>query len=158
MKQRNPVSVVVLGTLFGPFYQLYWRVSTKNDLLARGADIPTAWLATFPITNFYFDIKYANGADEVLEGGMRGGVIFFLMQWLLLGVVLTQFIKLFVLDAAGESTVWLTSVAYFLGALGIAFIQDVYNEYPGTPVGSEPAAPPSVDSSQGRVPSVDTLL
>ena len=85
MKNRSLLAVVLL-TIFGfGIYGIYWQVSTKREMVERGADIPTAWLIIVPIANLYWAYKYCMGVEKVTNGKMSGVMALVLM--LVLGVV-----------------------------------------------------------------------
>lgn len=85
MKNRSPLAVVLLTIVTFGIYGIYWEVSTKVEMVAKGADIPTAWLIIIPIANLYWVYKYCMGVEKVSNGKMSGVMALVLM--LVLGVV-----------------------------------------------------------------------
>lgn len=81
MSKRNVV-LVILFSLFIPFYALYWTVSTKNEMNRVGAEIPTAWLILVPFVNFWWMYKYFEGVGVATRKEMSGLVAFLLMFFL----------------------------------------------------------------------------
>ncbi len=77
---RDWILVVVLTIITVGIYGIYWVVSTKNEMVDMGADIPTAWLLIIPIANIYFMWKYAHGVEFISEGAISGVLLFIL--WL----------------------------------------------------------------------------
>ena len=49
-------------------YGIVWFVNTKDEMNARGADIPTAWLLLVPFANLWWIWKYSEGVDKVTDG------------------------------------------------------------------------------------------
>ena len=58
VKERNPITVIILMMVTCGIYGLYWMIQTKNEINEKGGDIPTAWLIIIPIANFYWLWKY----------------------------------------------------------------------------------------------------
>ena len=85
MKNRSPLAVVLLTIVTFGIYGIYWEVSTKVEMVEKGADIPTAWLIIIPIANLYWAYKYCMGVEKVSNGKMSGVMALVLM--LVLGVV-----------------------------------------------------------------------
>jgi hypothetical protein len=63
MKNRNPFLVFLLPFLTCGIYPIVWYVSTKEEMNARGAAIPTAWLLIVPFVNVYWMWRYAAGVE-----------------------------------------------------------------------------------------------
>lgn len=82
MTNRNPILVIILGFLTCGIYHLYWLVSTKSELNARGANIPTAWLLIIPFVNIYWLWCWSQGVEKV-TGNSLGAVPAFLLAMLL---------------------------------------------------------------------------
>lgn len=85
MKNRSPLAVVLLTLVTFGIYGIYWQVSTKIEMVEKGADIPTAWLIIIPVANLYWAYKYCMGVEKVSNGKMSGVMALVLM--LVLGVV-----------------------------------------------------------------------
>jgi hypothetical protein len=79
MTQRSPVTVVLLTIVTCGIYGIIWYVQTKEEMIARGADIPTAWLLIVPIANWYWLWKYSEGVQLVTKGEMSATTTFLLM-------------------------------------------------------------------------------
>jgi hypothetical protein len=75
MKNRNPGLVFVLACFTCGIYGLVWFVKTKEELNARGNDIPTAWLLILPFINLYWLWKWASGVEKVTGFGSAGAFI-----------------------------------------------------------------------------------
>ena len=82
MKHRDPVMVFVLTIITFGIYSLVWLVTTKNQMNANGAQIPTAWLLIIPLANIYWYWKFCEGVELVTNEGM-GAATAFLLMWLL---------------------------------------------------------------------------
>jgi len=80
VQYRDWIAVVILSVVTLGIYGVYWIVSTKNEMVAMGADIPTAWLLIIPIANIYFIWKYAQVVEFISEGAIYGVLQFVL--WL----------------------------------------------------------------------------
>lgn len=78
-ENRSPLAVVLLTLVTFGFYGLYWEVSTKIEMVNKGADIPTAWLIIIPIANIWWLYKYCMGVEKVTEGKMSGVMALVLM-------------------------------------------------------------------------------
>ncbi len=82
MKKRNPLAVFVLGLVTLSIYSIYWYVVTKEEMKARGADIPTALLLIVPFANIWWLWKYSQGVEQVTNTKLQA-VLAFLLLWLL---------------------------------------------------------------------------
>jgi len=85
MQQRSPFLVFFLPLITFGIYGIVWYVKTKNEMNARGAQIPTAWLLIIPIANIYWIYRYSQGVEAVTSGDMSTGVAFILL--FLLGII-----------------------------------------------------------------------
>ena len=85
MKIRNPVAVFFLPIITFGIYAIYWYVKTKEELKAKGANIPTAWLLIVPIVNLYWLWLYAQGVEKATNSAFTAPVAFILL--LLLGSI-----------------------------------------------------------------------
>lgn len=82
MQQRNPIMVILLSIITFGIYGLVWFVITKNQMNAKGAQIPTAWLLIIPFVNIWWLWKFSEGVELVTNKGM-GTAVVFLLLWLL---------------------------------------------------------------------------
>jgi hypothetical protein len=91
MTRRSALSVLVLSFVTFGIYPLIWLVNTKEEMNARGANIPTAFLMVIPLANIYWMWKYAEGVEVVTDRRMSGPVAF-LVLWLLsfIGMAILQ--------------------------------------------------------------------
>ena len=85
MQQRSPFLVFLLSLITFGIYGIVWYVNTKNEMNARGAQIPTAWLLIIPIVNIYWLWKYSEGVELVTKKDMSTAVAFILL--FLLGII-----------------------------------------------------------------------
>ena len=91
MQNRNPIVVILLSIVTFGIYSLVWLVKTKGEMVAKGADIPTAWFLIIPLVNLYWLWKYCQGVDKVTEGKMSAPVAFILFFVLsLIGMAIIQ--------------------------------------------------------------------
>ncbi|MEO7732394.1 MAG: DUF4234 domain-containing protein [Kofleriaceae bacterium] len=91
MQKRSVASVIILTLITFGIYAIIWHVKTKDEMVAEGADIPTAWLMIIPIANIYWYWKWCGGVDHVTNGKMSQPVAF-LLSWLLtlIGMAIVQ--------------------------------------------------------------------
>ena len=82
MQYRNPTTVFFLSLITFGIYPIVWYVQTKDEMNAKGAEIPTAWLLIVPIANFYWLWKYAEGVEKTTNGDKSAGVAFCLLLFL----------------------------------------------------------------------------
>lgn len=85
MTKRSVVAVIILTFITCGIYALYWFVKTKDEMVARGADIPTGWLLIIPIAHIYWQWKWSQGVEHVTRGKSTAAVTFVLV--FLLGVI-----------------------------------------------------------------------
>ncbi len=82
MQHRDPIMVILLSIITLGIYSLFWFVTTKNEMNATGAQIPTAWLIIIPFVNIWWYWKFCEGVELVTNKGM-GAAVAFLLLWLL---------------------------------------------------------------------------
>ena len=82
MRNRNVFAVALLPIVTFGIYSIYWSVSTKTEMNAKGAQIPTAWLMIVPFVNIWWLWKHSEGVEHVTGGKMQG-VLSFILQWLI---------------------------------------------------------------------------
>ncbi len=82
MQHRDPIMVILLSIITLGIYSLFWYVVTKNEMNAKGAQIPTAWLIIIPFVNIWWYWKFCEGVELVTNKGM-GVAVAFLLLWLL---------------------------------------------------------------------------
>jgi hypothetical protein len=91
MKKRNVFAVFILPFVTFGIYAIVWYVSTKEEMNAKGAQIPTAWLLIIPFVNLYWLWVYAKGVEKVTNGAC-GAMSNFLLRLFLgpIGMAITQ--------------------------------------------------------------------
>jgi hypothetical protein len=82
MKQRSPVAVALLPFVTLGIYGIVWQVKTKNEMNARGAQIPTAWLIIVPIVSYYWLWKYSEGVEQTTNASISTILSFVLLALL----------------------------------------------------------------------------
>ena len=82
MQHRNPIIVILLSIITLGIYSLVWLVTTKNQMNAKGAQIPTAWLIIIPFVNIWWCWKFSEGVELVTNKGMGTAVVFLLIYLL----------------------------------------------------------------------------
>ncbi len=85
MTKRNPIVVFLLPLITFGIYGIVWYVKTKGEMIAKGADIPTAWLLIIPIANLFWLWQYGKGVEKISEGKTNAATVFVLM--ILLGSI-----------------------------------------------------------------------
>ena len=91
MQHRNPIMVIFLSLITLGIYSLVWSVRTKNEMNAKGAQIPTAWLLIIPFASYFWLWKFSEGVEVVASKEMSAGVAFCLQFFL--GVIGTAIIQ-----------------------------------------------------------------
>ena len=76
MKQRSLVTIFLLSLVTLGIYCIYWLVSTKDEMVQRGAEIPSAWLLIVPFASIYWLWKYFQAAEQVTNGAISGVAMF----------------------------------------------------------------------------------
>ena len=82
MERRNPIMVILLSIITLGIYSLVWFVTTKNQMNARGAQIPTAWLIIIPFFDIWWNWKFSEGVEIVTKKKIGTFKAFLLMQFL----------------------------------------------------------------------------
>jgi hypothetical protein len=91
MKRVEPILVIFLTIITFGIYALVWYVTTKDQMNANGAKIPTAWLLIVPIVNFYWMWKFCEGVEIVTSKRMEGVMAFILLFLLgFIGMAIVQ--------------------------------------------------------------------
>lgn len=91
MEKRSPWAVFFLPIITFGIYGLVWYVKTKEEMIGKGAEIPTAWLLIVPIANFIWVWKYSKGVTKVTNGGIGTGAAFCLLLFLgIIGMAIIQ--------------------------------------------------------------------
>ncbi len=85
MKKRSIAAVVILSIVTLGIYSIVWSVLTKREMVALGAQIPTAWLIIVPVANIWWTWKYSAGVEKVTNSENNTAVVFLLL--FLLGVI-----------------------------------------------------------------------
>lgn len=97
MKHRSPVAVLLLPLITFGIYGIVWFVKTKNEMNAKGSDIPTAWLIIIPFVNLWWMWKYSEGVDKTTSSQLST-VISFILLFLLgsigMAIIQNEFNKL----------------------------------------------------------------
>ncbi len=97
MKNRSPLAVFFLPFITFGIYGIYWFVKTKDEMNAKGSEIPTAWLIIVPIVNYWWMWKYSEGVEKVTKAEMST-VISFILLFLLgsigMAIIQNEFNKL----------------------------------------------------------------
>ena len=76
MTKRSPVMVLVLCMVTCAIYELIWTMSTRNEMVERGADIPGNVFMFIPFANVWYVWKWSQGVEHVTKGAMSGTMAF----------------------------------------------------------------------------------
>ena len=79
MQHRNPIMVILLSIITFGIYGLVWYVTTKDQMNAKGAQIPTAWLLIIPVVDLWWLWKFCQGVELVTNKEMGAGVALLLI-------------------------------------------------------------------------------
>jgi hypothetical protein len=82
MQRRDPLMVAFLSLITFGIYGLVWYVKTKNEMNAKGAEVPTAWLIIIPILNLLWLWEFCQGVEMVTNKGLSGAMAFLLLIFL----------------------------------------------------------------------------
>ena len=90
MTNRSPASVFFLSIFTFGIYTIVWYASTRDEMVAKGADIPGIILAFIPFLNLIWFWKYAKGVERVTSGSTSAGKAFLLRLLGPIGMAITQ--------------------------------------------------------------------
>jgi hypothetical protein len=82
MTKRSVVAVILLTLVTCGLYGLYWFIRTKDEMVERGASIPTGWLLIVPFASIYWRWKWSVGVEHVTREKMSGAVCFLVIYLL----------------------------------------------------------------------------
>ena len=82
MQHRDPIMLILLSIITFGLYSLIWLVTTKNQMNAKGTQIPTAWLLIIPLVNIWWYWKFCEGVEIVTNRGMETTIAFLLIYLL----------------------------------------------------------------------------
>jgi hypothetical protein len=85
MTNRSPIGVFILTLLTGGIYGIFWLYWTKQEMITRGAEIPTMWLIWIPFISIYWLWKWSEGVEKATSTTMSSASAF-LLCWLLGGI------------------------------------------------------------------------
>jgi hypothetical protein len=76
--KRNPGLALLWSIITFGIYAIIWLASTRGELVARGAKVPTTWLIIIPIVNLYYYWKYSSGSQQVTGQNVNAILLFIL--------------------------------------------------------------------------------
>lgn len=82
MRQHNIALWLVLFVITCGIASVVWLFRTTNDMNARGAGIPTAWLVFVPLVNIWWMWRWSTGVERVTGKSMSAAVAFLLLFFL----------------------------------------------------------------------------
>ena len=90
MTNRSPTSVFFLTMVTFGIYGIVWYSSTRDEMVAKGADIPGIIMAFIPILNIIWMWNYAQGVERVTNGSTSAGSAFIMRFFGPIGMAITQ--------------------------------------------------------------------
>ncbi len=91
VKKRNIFLVYLYMIITFGIYQIYWLVSTKEELNTLGAKIPTAWLIIIPVANLYWYYKYCEAFGALVK--KDNNTILWFLLWIFVGFVMPGIVQ-----------------------------------------------------------------
>lgn len=82
MTNRSPASVILYSLFTLGLYGIVWYSSTRNEMVARGADIPPFWQMIVPILGIIWTWKYSQGVEKVTNGSTSAATAFLMLVFL----------------------------------------------------------------------------
>ncbi|MHA1124791.1 MAG: DUF4234 domain-containing protein [Candidatus Heimdallarchaeota archaeon] len=67
VKERNPITVIVLMMCTCGIYMLYWMWETSKELIELKAELPELWFIFIPGLNLYFMYKYLEQWHQIVK-------------------------------------------------------------------------------------------
>jgi hypothetical protein len=91
VKERNPITVIVLMMCTCGIYMLYWLFVTSEELKELGATLPQVWFILIPGLNLYYLYKYLEEWHRIVKFE-QDLIMVVIVMWLLspLGVYWVQ--------------------------------------------------------------------
>jgi uncharacterized membrane protein len=168
MKNRNPLAVFGLSIITFGIYDLYWLAVTRKELNDKTQqDIPSIWLlilSVIPLIVGYSIIISAstNSADKPAHRLVLTGVVLTSLGALLALVVslvwFFNFSKAVNEYTSGKmSTAISFLILWLIHLLGVALIQDVFNDMVGSPQLATAAATPGIAVAPLSVPQASPV-
>jgi hypothetical protein len=77
--KRNPGLALLWSLITLGIYYVIWLASTRGELVARGAKVPTTWLIIIPFVNLYYLWKYSAGSQQVTGQNVNAILLFILL-------------------------------------------------------------------------------
>jgi len=102
IKHRNIFLVYLFSFITFGIYNLYWTVSTKNEINRLGASIPTAWLLIVPIANIYWMYKYCEGFAQNVK--KDNNTILWFILYFFVGIIMPAIVQMELNKLASSNT------------------------------------------------------
>ncbi|MHA1188418.1 MAG: DUF4234 domain-containing protein [Candidatus Heimdallarchaeota archaeon] len=67
VKERNPITVLILMMCTCGIYAIYWMWETAKELIELKAELPPMWYMIIPGLNFYFGYKYLEEWHRIVK-------------------------------------------------------------------------------------------
>jgi hypothetical protein len=75
-KYRSADSVAIKSFFTFGLYLFVWYFETRRDMVARGAQVPSAWQQFIPLWNIVWFWLWCQGVGQATQGRAPGGVVF----------------------------------------------------------------------------------
>ncbi len=82
MTQRSPGSVFLLSVVTLGLYEIFWTIATKDEMVQKGADIPTAWLLLVPLANIWWGWRWSKAVEQTTHNAIGATATFLYMSFL----------------------------------------------------------------------------
>lgn len=165
MKKRNPLAVILLSIVTLGIYDLYWLVQTKKVLNEKTKHhTPSIWLLFSPvlvlIAGYGLLIYSAASPGSGASAGGTAVLSFILVVLGFIGLFVISFIWFFKFSkAVNEYTQGKMSTAvsflllWILHLIGVAFIQDTFNDMLDEPSNQAQPVMPAQPQPSPQVPA-----
>ncbi|MHB1865338.1 MAG: DUF4234 domain-containing protein [Candidatus Saccharimonadales bacterium] len=168
MQKRNPFVVVILSIITLGIYDIYWLVKTKTELNAKTSQhVPSIWLLVSPIipvvvgyillligahgsqstqTNYYGTTVVTNSSSGGNHSLILIGVVIMVIGWIAVLFLsmwwLYKFSKAVNEYTHGKMSTAVTFlILWLIHLIGVALVQDTFNDMLDQPMAAASAAP-----------------
>lgn len=142
MKHRNPLAVFILSIITLGIYDIYWLVTTKKELNQKThIHTPTIWLLFAPVLAWIAAMILI--VSQSATGTNNSAISIFILLVYLIGFVVIlpisfywffKFSKAVNEYTSGKMSTGVTFLLlWLLHLLGVAIVQDAFNDMNGTP-------------------------
>ncbi len=82
MTNKSPFMVLLLSCVTCGIYQLVWTIKAREEMVARGADIPGNIWIFLPVMGIIYMWKWCKGVEHVTKGATSGITALLLLMFL----------------------------------------------------------------------------